>query len=150
MTDASTRKTFLSYRELIERAVERCREAENTLRAHVEEADERYAMTWATVADVEADLARSLADYAKDAPDEVLHTRLQYQPDTEGTEEVASNLSEAIEHLIAVNNAIADLFHHEAADTPLPTLQEALENVRENVDATNRKITQIRQSAHEL
>lgn len=149
MSDADHRDTFLSYRELLEHSADRCARAAQALRARLAGAGERETLTMQAVADAEQELSDVLNDYATSGPEDLLKTRLQYQLQEEEPPAPRS-LEEAFERLLEVNAQIAEIFHDQAVKNAVVDFGDILENVRERVDATGRRISEIEQTAQDV
>lgn len=151
MAQTEHQDTFLSTAQFFELAARRCREAEQGLRHHLQEADEIHSQEMKSVADQEHKLVSILECYVQEGPDDVLSTRLQYQIDSKLETEISSqSMDEAFDNLLQLNKDLARTFHDQAIKSATGSVGDAMENIRTEVDAINRRISMIQVTAQDM
>jgi hypothetical protein len=151
MEKIKTRHTYLSTAEFIQRAAERCREAEMGLRTHLSEAGEADMMALKSVADAEHLLACALERYVDSGPKEVLKTGIQYQMDSSIESKLdPRSLDEAIAQLTRLNMDLSRSFRDQASKAGTLHMSEAMDNISTEIDAISRRISMIRVTARDL
>ena len=149
MIHTETKETFLSYGELFSRSSRRCLAAERSVRSHIAGANARDTQAMTLVADAEHDLAMNLAAYAESGMESIVCTRLQYKLDT-AMPAHPDNPEDALENVTSINIDLADLLGDLAEKAAPETLRDNLKNLREVVEAVNRRISTIRLSTQDI
>jgi len=151
MAQTEHHDTFLSSAQLLERAVIRCREAEQGLRNYFGHAGELRLMEMKNIADQEHQLACALERFVETGPANVLNTRLQYQLDSRLLKKInSSSLDDAVDQLTLLNSDLVSTFQDQALKSGSPSVREAMQSICTEVNAINRRISMIRVTARDI
>lgn len=145
-TTADNHLTFLSFGELFQHLAERCAQAECSLLAFQNAPGGRDFQVTELVAGAERQLASELALFAREAPEKVLSTKIQYilaEPELQQPQ----TLAQALENVTAVNCQLAATLRDLAEKTAPDTLSDVIDALYQLVDAANRRISMIRTTA---
>lgn len=145
----SARETFLTYRDILSRVADACLAAEGYLRKFRLDAKEPWQNMVEEIADVQHELARSIEAYLTDGSEEILSTRVQYEPEFEDREEPQS-IGAALKWSTKTNDEIVELLDNIAGKFDARDIHDDLEELEDKVNAVGRKISMIRVTAEDV
>jgi hypothetical protein len=146
--DAEQRDTFLALEEIINHAIKRCRAAETDLQALAGGGDERVSMASQEILGKEEKLVGAMSGFLENAPAELLATRFQYLPEEEdpprpGTPE------DAAARLANINHQVTEVLDQLSNKTTPPEHQDALEDLRQQVETFAQYVSMTSVTLHD-
>jgi hypothetical protein len=141
-------QTFVSCGEFLSRASQCCMDAEQALRRQLADVEQPCASGMALVADTEHALAMQLAKYGADGPREIITTRVQYPHELVPPAPVGTP-AEALRNVTSINLELTRAVKDLARKTGPVALSDTLNMVADEIDAANRRISNIRVTARD-
>ncbi len=149
MTQAASKDTFLSCKELLNRYADQCDHAEQALRQQANGVTEPYQEVLNKIAGHEQKIVATLQNYTRSGPDAVLSTRIQYKEPTRPNLNVRSpGLS--IQQATDINREIVTALTEQAEKSVAERVREALNMLAVEVDSINRQISMDRVTTRDI
>ncbi len=140
MESDTQRGTFLAVVDMLHREQDRCLKARADLQSLAGGSEDPQAMVYASLADVEQEIARLLGEFARSGPDNLLATRLQYTP-AESELSPPDDPGQAVANLVTLNREVCENLREMAGNLAPPGLEEDLEDLCVEVESLSRKLS---------
>jgi hypothetical protein len=149
MDSDSGRATFVSVGDVLSSASKRCREVESGLRSVAWRADDPLSLACREIARQERELADLLGRFAREGPEKLLHTRLQYTPEASAPASPDSR-KEALARVAELNHQLSENLDELARNIAPPELAEDLGELQREVASLARRMSMVSVTARDV
>lgn len=140
MESDTQRGTFLAVEDMLRREQERCLKAHAELQSVAGDSEDPQAMVYASLADIEREIAQVLGEFARSGPENLLATRLQYSP-TESELSSPDDAAQAVANLVTLNREVCENLREMSGNLAPPDLEEDLQDLCVEVESLSRKLS---------
>jgi len=146
---SQNRTTFKSLEELLGGAAQRCLEVEADLKALSGHGSDPVDLAWKEIAESENRIARLLIDFVRNAPRNILDTRVQYSLD-ENELSRPDSAEDAAAQLVATNADLAKRLVYLSDALAHRDMADSLEALRREVESVGQQISMARTTMQDI